>query len=320
MHNSPLPHPLNLGAFAFREATDAGISRRRLRQPDVAHVHRGLYAPAGAVADLREDCINTLSLLGEDRCFSHLTAARLWGIPVPFAWAASEPLHVLAVRGAEPLRRPRIVGWESAAHPGEMSQGMIPLVSPAATWAQLSIPGATGTDLETGRKRALSLRWLVAAGDYVLTGPRVSGSRVPLCTRDELVEAVDARHGRRGARALAWALERVRTGPQSPRESLLRLALMDHGLPEPVIQPPVQTADGIRHSDLGYPEARLLIEYQGDHHRTDARQWREDLHRQQLFEDAGYRVIAVTIDAFNDDCAALAHRVRRALVGRFSTG
>lgn len=319
MHTPPLPHPLNLGAFAFREATDAGISRRRLRQPDVVRVHRGLYAPAGA-ADLREDCTNTLPLLGRDRCFSHLTAARLWGIPLPFEWAASEPLHVLAAAGAEPLRRPRVVGWESATHRGEVLQGVIPLTSPAVTWALLSVPGAAGVDAETGRKRALSLRWLVAAGDYLLTGPRGSGVRVPLCTRDELAEAAHARRGRRGARALAWALDRVRTGPQSPRESLLRLALVHQGLPEPVIQPPVQTADGIRHADLGYPEARVMIEYQGDHHRTDARQWREDLHRQQLFEDAGYRVIAVALDVFDDDCAALAHRIRRALAGRFYAG
>lgn len=74
------------------------------------------------------------------------------------------------------------------------------------------------------------------------------------------------------------------------------------------------TAAGIRHPDLGYLEARVLIEYQGDHHRTDRRQWREDLVRRQLFEDAGHRVIEVSADVFDDGCHALAQRVRRALL------
>lgn len=310
-----MPHPLSLGPFSFREAVEAGVSRRRLARHDVVHAHRGLYAPA-APSELRTACGQALPLLGQHRWFSHLTAARLWGIPLPFEWTDTEPLHVLTLPGAEPLRRPGIIGWESADHPGGAMQGPIPLVVPAGVWAQLSVPGATGADAETGRRLTLTGDWLVAAGDYLLTGPRRAGGRVPLCTVDELAAAARTHRGKRGAKALAWALERVRPGPQSPRESLLRLALVDRGLPEPAVQPAVLTADGIRHADLGYPDRRLLIEYQGDHHRTDRQQWRADLKRQQLFEDAGHRVIAVTVEEFADGCFGLAQRIRRALVGR----
>ena len=79
------------------------------------------------------------------------------------------------------------------------------------------------------------------------------------------------------------------------------------------------TAAGLRHADLGYPDARLLIEYHGDQHRTDRAQWLEDLTRRQLFEDAGYRVMEVGAADLTPNCHALAARVRRALDGRSFT-
>lgn len=310
---APLPHPLLLGPFGYREAVEAGVTRRRLGHADIARLHRGLYASVGA-ADLRARCLQARPLLGETRWYSHLTAARLWECPVPFAWGEEEPLHVLALPGGEPLRRPGIVGWESADGPvGTLIDG-IPLTLPAHAWTQLSVPGATGTDAATGQRFALSREWLVAVGDYLLTGPRTTHGRHPLCTAEQLAEAARAHRGKRGAKAIAWALDRVRPGPQSPRESLLRLALVDHGLPEPEIQPAIVTAGGIRHPDLGYLDERLLIEYQGDHHRTDRSQWREDLTRRQLFEDADYRVMEVAGDDLHDGGTAVAARVRRALV------
>ena len=102
----------------------------------------------------------------------------------------------------------------------------------------------------------------------------------------------------------------------SPRESLLRLILVAGGLPEPEVQFAVRTAQGIRHADLGYRDARLLIEYQGDDHRTSRKRWLEDVTRRQLFEDAGYRVIEIGAADLADE-AALVARVRRALQGRF---
>lgn len=311
----PLPHALQTGPFWFHEALASGVPRRRLAASDLTRPHRGLYAPA-AGDDLFAACERALPLVGNHRWFSHLTAARLWGMPLPFPWRGGEPLHVLTLPGAEPLRRAGVVGWESADHPGGALLGPLPVVAAASVWAQLAVPGATGRDPETGRRQALPGPWLVAAGDYLLTGPwRRDGVRTPLCSLDDLAVAGVAHRGKRGAKALAWALERVRIGAQSPRESLLRLALVDRGLPEPAVQPPIATSAGIRHPDLGYVDERVLIEYQGDHHRTDPAQWREDLRRQELFEDAGYRVIAVTIDDFADGCFALAQRIRRALRG-----
>jgi hypothetical protein len=52
--------------------------------------------------------------------------------------------------------------------------------------------------------------------------------------------------------------------------------------------------DGVTlHPDLVYPEWRLALEYEGDGHRTDPRQWRHDIWRREALESAGYRVVRV---------------------------
>jgi len=323
MPRPPLPDFLVLGPFSAADAAEAGVSWRRLRQSDVAHPHRGVYAPVHGGdptlhGSLTERCEWALAVLGPKRTFSHLTAARLWNIPLPFSAAADEPLHILSPAGVEAIRRPGVVGWQiNGPAPRRDTVGLVPLAPAADVWCQLAVPGATGVSRATGRKQQLSREWLVAVGDFLLTGPWTpDGQRTPLCTRDDLAAALRRHRGKRGAKALAWALERVRAPVHSPRETMLRLVLMDAGLPEPEVQFAVETAQGTRHSDLGYRRARLLLEYHGDHHRSDTRQWREDLTRRQLFEDAGYRVIEVTAGDLADDGFALVQRIRRALAQR----
>lgn len=314
---SPLPYPLSLGPFRYSEAARAGVPRSRLRAADLDRPHRGLYVPSDEAADVVARCEQLVPLLGEHTWFSHLTAARLWGIPLPFPWTRAEALHVMTLASRPPMRRRDVVGWETEeSGMARTMLGLIPVVGPGEVWAQLAVPGSTGRDPDTGVKRRLSRDWLVAVGDYLLTGPKSQGRRRPLCSRDDLAEALKRRWGKRGVVDLTAALDLVRTPVHSPKETHLRLGLVACGLPEPDVQVPVTTAAGLRHADLGYPDARLLIEYLGDHHRTDREQWLEDLTRRQLFEDAGYRVIEVGAADLDPDCRALAERVRRALSGR----
>jgi hypothetical protein len=153
-----------------------------------------------------------------------------------------------------------------------------------------------------------------------------------LCTAEQLEDVVAGARGRRGARALSWALDRVRAPVDSPKETQLRLGLIRCGLPEPEVQIAVWTSQGWRHADLGYPHAKQLIEYQGDEHRVSRSRWRADLTRVQLLQDAGWRVLLVGADDVDDVVAghraegfgpdpgpglrALADRIRRALDGR----
>ena len=66
--------------------------------------------------------------------------------------------------------------------------------------------------------------------------------------------------------------------------------------PEPTVHPPVRCRikNVILRPDLGYPELKLAIEYEGDHHRTPAGQFNTDIERRQLLEAEGWTVLRVT--------------------------
>jgi very-short-patch-repair endonuclease len=67
--------------------------------------------------------------------------------------------------------------------------------------------------------------------------------------------------------------------------------------------------------DLSYPDLRIAIEYDGDHHRT-SRQWRSDRARRQLLEDAGWIVLEFTADDVLRRPEQTVERIRRAIAGR----
>lgn len=317
-HRAPLPPLLDPGVFTTAEARESGVPRGRLRAQDIVHPFHGMNAAGVLLDDVESACEALTPLLAERQWFSHVTAARLWGMPLPENWVPAEPLHTLALAGSHRMQRVGVIGWETERSDIPRSMlGLLPVVSPATVWAQLAMPGAVllrdaRYPDDPPRRSALSAEWLVAVGDFLVSGKREKPRR-PLCTIAELTRELAAHRGKRGAKALAWALERVRSPVDSSQETFLRLGLIEAGLPEPDVQVPVVTAGGLRHADLGYPDSGVLMEYQGDEHRTSRRRWLDDLTRRQLFEDAGYLVIEVGADDMYPDCRALGRRVRRAL-------
>lgn len=154
----------------------------------------------------------------------------------------------------------------------------------------------------------LGVSHLVAAADY-LVGPK------PKATLAQLERAVAIWKGQNGAKNLRAALPLVRLRVRSPRETLLRLLIADAGLPEPEINYWIYDDQGqfLAESDLVYPEGKVVIEYEGDHHRTDLRQWRKDIARREALEDAGWRVIRVSADDLDLYPDRLIARIRRTL-------
>jgi very-short-patch-repair endonuclease len=311
MPHPPLSSEFLGPSFTFAEARAAGVARRRLAGADVGHPFRGVYTQGVDLTDLVQRCLALRPSMRSDQWFSHRTAARLWGIPLPWSEEEDgEQLDILTIGTHHPVRRSQVRSWETDdSEIRREIRGGVPLVAAEEAWCQLA---TLSGDARLSEDR------LVAAGDFVLSGiyhPKTD-TWSPLCTREELEKAVTRRKGRRGARRLRAAFERARETVGSVMETLLRLGLIDHGLPEPERQVPVDTAVGVLHADLGYPAARLLIEYQGDEHRTSRERWLRDLTRAQLFEDAGFRTMFVGANDVLPDCAALATRVRRALAGR----
>jgi hypothetical protein len=118
-----------------------------------------------------------------------------------------------------------------------------------------------------------------------------------------------------GLRRLEAALALVDAGSQSPRESYLRLLLIDGGLPRPQTQIPVLADDGIpfAYLDMGWEEHLVAVEYDGDQHRSDRRQYVKDIRRQDPLERMGWIIVRVVAE---DSPASILHRVRAALAKR----
>lgn len=115
----------------------------------------------------------------------------------------------------------------------------------------------------------------------------------PFSTEDVLLLAKRHR-GARGLRRLRAALPLIDGGAASPKETWLRLLLIDAGLPAPTTQIPV--LDGYRPMaflDMGWEEFKVAAEYDGDQHRSDRRQYVKDIRRHEAISDCGWIVVRV---------------------------
>lgn len=120
--------------------------------------------------------------------------------------------------------------------------------------------------------------------------------------------------GARGVRRLRSVLPIVDGGAASPKESWLRLLLIDAGMPTPTTQIPVH--EGWRLIgllDMGWEAFRVAAEYDGDQHRSDRRQYVKDIRRLKKLEDLGWIVVRVIAEDRPDD---VVDRVRDALIRR----
>ena len=133
----------------------------------------------------------------------------------------------------------------------------------------------------------LTERQLVVLGDALVR------RRHAPATLEQLRAATRRMAGRRGSRKLMRALAKVRPRTDSPAETELRLDLIEAGLPEPEVNVAIHDANGrqIAIADLVYPEWRVIVEYDGEHHRLERRQYGRDVDRLDDLAHAGWRVI-----------------------------
>lgn len=115
-----------------------------------------------------------------------------------------------------------------------------------------------------------------------------------------------------GVRRLEAALDLVDPGAESPRESYLRLLLIDAGLPRPQTQIPVLGVDRlpVAYLDMGWEDLMVAVEYDGDQHRTDRHQYVKDIRRLEMLEQMGWIVVRVVAE---DGPAAIVRRVKAAI-------
>lgn len=114
-------------------------------------------------------------------------------------------------------------------------------------------------------------------------------------TSDDVLTVYEAHRRVRGRRRVPGLLDLVDPGAQSPRETWLRLLLIDAGFPTPQTQIPVPGPDGYPryYLDMGWEQYMVAAEYDGEQHRTDPTQYRTDVTRSEYIDGLGWRRIRV---------------------------
>jgi len=249
------------------------------------------------IVDTRTLCATYAPIMQRGQLFSHLTAARLYGFPLPRRLEFSEQLDVWAE--CIQAKAEGVIGHRSAPVPSQLVDGLA-VVDPRHVLVQIA--------------SRLSRDDLVVIGDFLLRRKR------PLSTAASLSNVIRASHRVRGIRPLRLAMNDVRPGTDSPMETRLRLALVRGGLREPVIGHTITTPDGafIGTPDLAYVPERIAIEYEGDVHRTDRGVFVGDIERRELMQEQDWYVIRVVSSHLFPNPAWLVNRVRQQLALRAS--
>ena len=271
---SELPPHLRNQPFTVAQARSAGLSRRRTRARDLVSPCYGVRTAAATPNSVLER-VHALSAV-TGAVVSHLSAAVLWGFPLPQALENLTVVHLTSRPGQRAVRHKNVVGHQQSLEPEEIATGKrVSCTSPLRTWFDIA--------------GMLSLDELVIAGDFLLH------RRNPLTTIDRLDAFLAGKQGRAGYRNAMRARSLIRAGTDSPKETELRLLLIRHGLPEPGINVPVfdETGGWIQDPDLSYEQEKIAIQYDGGHHASPA-QRRSDIFRDENARDAGWRVVVLT--------------------------
>jgi len=300
-----LPHRFATTSFLWQDGIEAGLSAKQLRHKTLARPSRGIRVPRAAPLNLADE-IRALSWITPESAISRVTAARVWDFPLPFRLEEDEKVHVTRPASSNAPRRRGVAGHRASLLPGEFAIHLgVSLTSRTKTWLDLA--------------HVLLVEDLVVIGDHLVRRPRkrYENRSDPYATIEDLREVIARHKGKRGIAKAAEAVELVRIGADSAPETRLRLALVNAGLPEPVLNQSLVDGRGKRwHApDMQYREYQMTIEYEGDHHRS-AKQLSRDVKRGEITAALGWLERRITKDEMADGCHLAVAKIRRALVER----
>jgi hypothetical protein len=274
--------------FIGSEEVAAGrVTRHELRRWYTA-VYHGVYAPKDIDLSLRDRAIAAWLASGRRGVVAGIAASALHGAP----WVDPDvPIELVGVRcrpqtGLVP-RADRIAEDEIVRVSG------LPVTSRVRT--------AFDMGRHLNRTEALArVDALMWNQEFSLVDVRALGDRYPRAP---------------GLRRLLELLPLIDGGAESPRESGIRLWLLDAGLPKPETQIPVLAGgtSPVAFLDIGWRDYKVAVEYDGDHHRKDRRQYVKDIARLRMLEALGWLVIRVIAEDKPRDVIA---RVEASLVRR----
>ncbi len=272
--------------FTRSEARTLGIDPRLLRGPRFRRVFRGVFLDRSVVETATVRIEAGLKAAGAEAWVSHLSAAVLYGLPVP----ATPDVHLSVGPGRTRRRAPGLCVHESVRSHTTVVDG-IRVSTPC--WMFLELAEVVGlVDLVVVGDRMVRLG-MVSALQLIETAATYSGKSV-----------------RRARRAAALVRERV----DSPMETRTRLLLVLGGLLEPEVNTEVCDSDGhvLARFDLWYDDAGLAVEYDGRHH-ADGPQRLADLRRREWMDERGLRLLVITAEDIYQHPERTLARVAQAL-------
>jgi hypothetical protein len=233
------------GVFIGTHAVAAGaLTARQLREGPYVRVLRGVYADPSLPRDHLLRCRAAALLMPDSGALGARSAAAVLGAPSP---SYADPVTVVLPAG-EQWRGPDGVRVHRAPlRPEDVTQS------------------------DGGLRHTTPLRtaWDVAALERTATAVGVLDGMIQAGQLDSahLRQLLGAGVGRWRCRRVRQAFELVDGRSQSPPESWVRVACVLAGLPAPIPQFDV-IADGtwLGRVDLAWPEARVIVEYEGEYH------------------------------------------------------
>jgi hypothetical protein len=274
--------------FIGSEELVAGRLTRHGLQRWYRPVFRGVYAPKDANLSLRDRAIAAWLASGRKGVVAGVAASALHGAP----WV--DPDVPIELVGVKIRPQPGLVPRADRIADDEITRA-----------AGLPVTSRTRTAFDMGRhlertEAVTRLDALMWNQEFSRADVRALGDRYPRAA---------------GLRRLLELLPLIDGGAESPPESRVRLWLSDAGFPQPETQIPVLQGStaAVAFLDMGWRDFMVAVEYDGDHHRKDRRQYVKDIARLRMLEALGWIVIRVNAEDKPSDVIA---RVEAALVRR----
>lgn len=256
-------------AFIGSEATKSGaLTRYQLRSRFVA-LHPDVYIPPD----------------------TDLTAAAR----AHAAWLWSRRRGVVAGHSASALHGAK---WVDHQAPAQLLYGHRRPPAGIRTWldtvADDEVQMVGDVSATTPARTAFDLACRNTVGEAVAAIDALSRATGLKVADAEMV--ADRYKGHRNIRRARRALTLVDAGAQSPRETWLRLLVIEAGYPPPQTQVAVHGKYGelVAVVDMGWDDVKIALEYDGIQHWTDPRQFRKDVERYEVLPDLGWIAIRVT--------------------------
>jgi hypothetical protein len=281
--------PLNI-SYTWTEARALGVTRGQIRGDGIP-ISRGLYVSQSAEQDLATLCRAWTRVLPSDAAFGFDTAVALHGAGA----GDRSPVHVvLRPRSVLPQRSGIRVHARRMADEDVIDIAGLRVTSGAQTFLDMAA--------------CLHPADLLALGDALVRADHLDAAA--------LTRRLSRARGVRGViQARQWAPHLTAAAASHP-ESTLRYWLLVSDLPAPQLQVPILDRRGRAavHADLGYPEWKVALEYEGRQH-AERDQFGRDIDRYSLMAADGWLVLRFAARHMTGGFAVV-DRTRRALLSR----